>query len=92
MLDDDADGARLDGCRGEFVAVHVDAGDGEEQRAGHHGTRVVGECRHLADGDADDTLGTHDVGQRAEAHPSFLGHRRSPRSQPRSMPVAVRRR
>ena len=88
-LDDEAHGACLDGGRGVVVAVDVDPGDGEEQRAGHHLAGVISECRHLPDRDADDSLGTNDVGQRTEAHPSLLGHRRS---QPRSMPVAVRRR
>ena len=45
-------------ARREVVAVDVDARHGEEERAGSDAPRVVGELGHLADGDADDALGT----------------------------------
>jgi hypothetical protein len=85
-LDDDGERACSDRIGDEIVPVDMDAGDGEEERVGRDGARVVGERQNLTDRDADHALGTDGVGQCSQSH----AHRRNPRSQPRAMPVAVR--
>ncbi len=91
-LDDEADGTRLHRRGGEVMAVDVDPGDGEEERARLDATRVVRQRGHLADRDAHDALWTDRVGEGTEAHPTLVAHRRTRPIQRRRMPVAARMR